>query len=164
VYAWDNRLQAPLPHLQQFRVIGNYTATAGAVTGVRIFPALVVQNASPSGADFNTISNNTAHATVDSIPGATAAVIFVGTASTSVRPRVIMSKDAIVVSTADLIMPATGIGSRKSLTKVPISVRMWQNSVFNTGEHQVRFDVALSANVADRRRIVRVNGTSGTDQ
>jgi hypothetical protein len=101
---------------------------------------------------------------VASIPGATAAVTFLGTASAVVRPRAIMSKDAIVVSTADLIMPATGIGSRKSLTKVPLSVRMWQNSVFNTGEHQVRFDVALSANVKDPRRIVRINGTAGTDQ
>lgn len=164
VNAWDNRLQAALPHLQMFRVIGNYTASGGNVANVRIFPAIVVQNASPSGADFNTISNNTAHATVDSIPGAAATVTWIGTASTSVRPRLLMSKDAVVVSTADLIMPATGIGSRKSLTKVPLSVRMWQNSVFNTGEHQVRFDVALSANVVDRRRIVRINGTSGTDQ
>ena len=64
-----------------------------------------------------------------------------------------------MVNTADLILPATGIGSRKSLTKVPLSVRMWQNSVFNTGEHQVRFDVALAANVVDRRRIVRINGS-----
>jgi hypothetical protein len=164
VYAWDNRLQAQLPHLQQFRVIGNYTATGGNVANVTIFPAIVVQGASPSGTDFNTISNNTANATVNSIPGATAAVTFVGTAASAVRPRVILSKDAVVVSTADLIMPATGIGSRKSLTKVPLSVRMWQNSVFNTGEHQVRFDVALSANVVDPRRIVRINGTSGTDQ
>jgi hypothetical protein len=164
VFSWDNRLQAVLPHLQQFRVIGNYTASGGTVSNVRIFPTIIVQNASPSGSDFNTISNNTAHATVNSIPGATAQLIFVGTASTAYRPRVIMSKDAIVVSTADLIMPATGIGSRKALTKVPVSVRMWQNSVFNTGEHQVRFDVALSANVVDRRRIVRINGTSGTDQ
>jgi hypothetical protein len=164
VYAWDNRLQAKLPHLQQFRVIGNYTASSGNVSNVRIFPAIIVQNASPSGADFNTISNNTAHATVDSIPGSTAQLVFVGTASTAVRPRVITSKDAVVVSTADLIMPATGIGSRKALTKVPLSVRMWQNSVFNTGEHQVRFDVALTANVVDRRRIVRINGGSGTDQ
>ena len=69
----------------------------------------------------------------------------------------------MVVSTADLIMPATGIGSRKSLTKLPLSIRMWQNSIFNTGEHQVRFDVALSANVKDRRRIVRINGTTGSD-
>jgi hypothetical protein len=164
VYAWDNRLQAALPHLQQFRVLGNYTATAGAVANVRIFPAIIVQNASPSGSDFNTISNNTAHATVDSIPGATAALTFIGAAAASVRPRVITSKDAVVINTADLIMPATGIGSRKALTKVPLSVRMWQNSVFNTGEHQVRFDVALSANVVDRRRIVRINGGSGADQ
>jgi len=163
VYAWDNRLQAQLPHLQQFRVIGNYTAVSGVCSAVTIFPAIVVQNASPSGSDFNTISNNTANATVNSIPGSTAAVTFVGTASAAVRPRVILSKDAVVVSTADLIMPATGIGSRKSLTKVPLSIRMWQNSVFNTGEHQVRFDVALSANVVDQRRIVRINGTSGTD-
>lgn len=164
VYAWDNRLQAKLPHLQQFRVIGNYTAVSGVASNVRIFPAIVVQNASPSGSDFNTISNNTANATVDSIPGSTAAVTFMGTLSTTVRPRVITSKDAVVISTADLIMPATGIGSRKALTKVPLSVRMWQNSVFNTGEHQVRFDVALSANVVNRRRIVRVNGSNGTDQ
>jgi P22 coat protein - gene protein 5 len=163
VFAWDNRLQAALPHLQQFRVIGNYTATGGAAANVRIFPALVVQNQSPSGADFNTISNNTAHATVDSIPANSATVTWVGTANTTVRPRVIASKDAVIVNTADLIMPATGIGSRKALTKVPLSVRMWQNSVFNTGEHQVRFDVALSANVVDRRRICRINGTSGSD-
>jgi hypothetical protein len=163
VYAWDNRLQAALPHLQQFRVIGNYTATSGVIAAMTIFPAIVVQGASPSGSDYNTIANNTANATVDSIPGSTAAITFVGTASTNVRPRVILSKDAIVVNTADLIMPATGIGSRKSLTKVPLSVRMWQNSVFLTGEHQVRFDVALSANVVDRRRICRINGTSGTD-
>lgn len=163
VYAWDNRLQAALPHLQQFRVIGNYTATGGAAANVRIFPAIVVQGASPSGSDFNTIQNNTAHATVNSIPASGAAITWMGSAGATVRPRVILSKDAIVVSTADLIMPATGIGSRKSLTKVPVSVRMWQNSVFNTGEHQVRFDVALSANVVDRRRICRINGGFGSD-
>jgi hypothetical protein len=163
VFAWDNRLQAKLPHLQQFRVIGNYTASSGVVAAMTIFPAIVVQNQSPSGSDFNVIANNTANATVDSIPGATAAVTFLGTASGAVRPRVILSKDAVVVNTADLIMPATGIGSRKSLTKVPLSVRMWQNSVFNTGEHQVRFVVALSANVVDPRRIVRINGGTGTD-
>jgi hypothetical protein len=49
---------------------------------------------------------------------------------------------------------------RKALTKVPVSVRMWQDSVFATGEHRIRFDVALEANVAadGRRRIIRVNG------
>jgi hypothetical protein len=65
-----------------------------------------------------------------------------------------------VVNTAQLIMPATGTAMRKSLTRVPLSVRMWQHSDFNTGAHSVRFDVALTANVRERRRIVRLNGVA----
>lgn len=156
VFAYDNRLQAALDHLQEFRVIGNYTATSGSVTGVRIFPAMIIPSAFSNTAETN---NNTAHATVAQAPTDGATVTWISPASSNVKPRAILNKSAIVVNTADLIMPATGIGSRKALTKVPLSVRMWQNSVFNTGEHQVRFDVALSANVVDRRRIVRINGS-----
>lgn len=154
VNAYDNRLQASLGRPQQFRVVGDAVAVAGAVT-LRIFPAIIVPVASPT---TNTDRVNTAHATVTAAPANSAVITWVSTASSSLKPRAILNKSAIVVNTADLIMPATGIGSRKSLTKVPLSVRMWQNSVFNTGEHQVRFDVALAANVVDRRRIVRVNG------
>ena len=64
------------------------------------------------------------------------------------------------MNTIPLILPATGIGTRKSLTKVPLSVRMWQHSDFGTGAHSVRFDVALTANIRDRRRGVKFNGTS----
>ena len=64
----------------------------------------------------------------------------------------------MVVNTVPLIMPAVGKALTKSLTKVPVSVRMWQWSNFQTGEHDVRFDVALTANIRDRRRIIRVNG------
>jgi len=154
VYAYDNRRQTPLGHLQQFRVIGDYTATGGLVT-IRIFPAIIVPVSSPVN---NTDRVNTAHATVSAAPSGSATINWKMTASTTVVPRAILNKNAIVVNTADLIMPATGIGARKSLTKLPLSVRMWQNSVFNTGEHQVRFDVALTPNVRDRRRIVRING------
>ena len=156
VYAYDNRLQAKKTYLQQFRVIGNYTAASGVATSVRIFPAMII----PSAFSTSTpqINNNTAHATVSVAPTDGAAVTWVSTASVSAIPRAILDKSAIIVNTADLIMPATGIGSRKALTKVPLTVRMWQNSVFNTGEHQVRFDVALTASVVDRRRLVRING------
>jgi hypothetical protein len=49
---------------------------------------------------------------------------------------------------------------RKSLSKLPLSVRMWQSSDFKTGAHSIRFDVALTANVmaGGRDRIVRING------
>lgn len=155
VNAYDNRLGASLARLQQFRVIGNYTADgSGNAANVRIFPAIIVPG---SGAGDN-IGINTAHATVTAAPANSATVTWLGTASAAVRARAVLQKQAIVVNTVDLIMPATGIGSRKSLTKVPLSVRMWKNSNFATGAHDVRFDVALTANVRDRRRIVRMNG------
>ena len=70
-----------------------------------------------------------------------------------------LQKEAILCMTAPLIKPATGISGSVQLTKVPLSVRMWTNSDFNTCKHNVRFDVALNANIRDRRRIVRLNGT-----
>lgn len=150
VYAYDNRLGAALPHLQQFRVIGDVTLGALGAAAVRIFPAIITP----------TSGVNLAHATVAQAPADNAALTIVGTASTAYTARAIIQKSAIVVNTADLIMPATGKGGRKQLTKVPLSVRMWQDSDFATGEHRVRFDVALTANVRDRRRIVRINGNA----
>lgn len=155
VNAWDNRLGASLARLQEFRVIGDYTAVAGAITAMRIFPAIIVPGTGGTAAIQNV---NTANATVDSVPGAAALITFKTAAAAPVKPRLLINKQAIVVSTADLIMPATGTASRKSLTKVPLSVRMWQDSVFATGEHRIRFDVALTANVVDRRRLIRING------
>ena len=149
VYAWDNRAGVSTGRLQQFRVVGDHAATSGAIAALRIFPAIIVQGSNDV---------NTAHATVDSSPGATAAITFVGTASTTYRPRAIIQKNAVVVDTASLILPATGTASRMNLSKVPLSVRMWQHSDFATGAHSVRFDVALTANIRERRRIVRLNG------
>jgi len=144
VFAYDNRAKKALNHLQIFRVVGNFTATGG-VVAARVYPAIITSGP---------------YRTVAQAAGNTAAVTFQGAPGAVLQPRFIANKDAIVVNTADLIMPATGTASRKSLTKVPLSVRMWQDSVFATGEHRIRFDVALEANVrADaRRRIVRING------
>lgn len=158
VNAWDNRLNASLGRLQQFRVIGNYIASTGVITAMRIFPAMIVPGVVATGGVASDANVNTANATIDSIPGATALITFNTAASSALRPRAIIQKEAIVVNTKDLILPATGIGSRKALTRVPLSVRMWKDSSFNTGDHRVRFDVALTANVRDRRRIVRING------
>lgn len=145
VYAYDNRAKKTLEHLQQFRVVGDATASGGVAT-VRFFPAMIVSGP---------------HQTVSNAPLTdTAVVTFVGAASAVLRPRILINKSSIIVNTADLIMPATGEGSRKALTKVPLSVRMWKHSDFNTGAHSIRFDVALKANVAanGRRRVIRING------
>lgn len=156
VYAYDNRKGAAVSpaRLQQFMVVADATASTGAIAALRIFPAIIVAG-SGSGEDINI---NTAHATVDAAPADNAAITWLGTASTAYTPRMIVQKSAVVVNTAPLVMPATGEASRRALTKVPLSVRMWKHSDFGTGAHSVRFDVALTANVRDRRRIVRVNG------
>lgn len=158
IYAWDNRAKKQLDHLQEFRVVGGtgtnginggtYTAASGAFSNVRYFPAIIT-----SGPFQTVVNTNGGGSTWDGL-----AITHKGAASATLHPRVIANKDAVVVNTADLIMPATGKGSRVSLTKVPLSVRMWQDSIFATGEHRIRFDVALKANVVDRRRLVRING------
>lgn len=145
VFAYDNRAKKALAHLQQFRVVGNFTASGG-IVAPRVFPAIITSGANQ---------------TVAQAAGNTATVNFIGAPGAVLQPRAILKKDAVIVNTADLIMPATGIGSRKALTKVPVSVRMWQDSVFATGEHRVRFDVALTANIRANGRpsIVRINGS-----
>jgi hypothetical protein len=145
MYAYDNRAKKAQTFLQEFRVVGAFTA-AGGLVSPRVYPAIITSG------PYQTVAQAAAN---------TAVVTFKGAPSTALYPRFIANKDAIVINTADLIMPATGIGSRKALTKVPLSVRMWQNSDFNTGAHSVRFDVAVEANVtADgRRRLVRINGS-----
>jgi hypothetical protein len=149
VKAYDNRLGAALTHLQQFRVVGDATADGAGAATLRIFPAIIVAG------DGDV---NTAHATVDSTPADNALLTFVGAASTAYKPRALLQKDCVIVNTADLILPASDTAMRKSLSKVPLSVRMWQSSDFDTGAHSIRFDVALTANTRERRRIVRING------
>ena len=151
VNAWDNRAGQSLGRAQQFVVVTGGTADANGDITARIYPAMIVQG---------TGDVNTAHATVDAAPADTAALTFLGSASTAYKPRLMLQKSAVVANTAELPLPVTGIGTRQKLSELPLSIRMWQDSVFATGEHRVRFDVAINANVsgAGRNRIVRING------
>lgn len=157
VNAYDNRKGAAVSpaRAQQFTVLEDATANgSGQIAALRIFPAMIVPG-SGTGEDVNV---NTAHATVTAAPADNVNITWLGAASGSFTPRLIIQKQAVVVNTAKLITPATGESSSRKLTKVPLSVRMWKHSDFATGAHSVRFDVALTANVRDRRRICRING------
>lgn len=156
VYAYDNRAKKALNYLQPFRIVGGtnsdganggtWTASSG-IVAPRVYPAIITSGPNQ---------------TVAQAAGNTAVVTFFGAASSTFQPRVVTQKSAVIANTADLILPATGKGSRKSLTKVPLSVRMWQDSVFGTGEHRVRFDVVMNCNITahGRPKTVRVNGTA----
>lgn len=159
VYAYDPRKGAALDYLQQFTVITGDTGDASADVTLRIYPAIIVP-ATGSGDNANI---NSAHATCSAVPADTAAVTFLGSASTGYVPRVMLAKDAIEVGTVDLVKPWTGESMRRTLPDVPISVRMWKHSEFDTASgsahHKVRFDVALTANVRNRDKICRFNGS-----
>lgn len=157
VFAYDNRKQALVSpaRLQQFTVVTDATADGtGAIAALRIFPAMVIPG---SGAGDN-VNINTAHATVSAAPADNAVLTWIGAPSTNLSPRVVIQKQAVVVNTIPLILPASDTSMRRKLSKIPLTVRMWQHSDFDTGAHGVRFDVALNANIRDRFRIARING------
>lgn len=157
VYAYDNRKQALVSpaRLQQFTVVADAVMDGAGAGTLIIFPAIVVPG---SGAGDN-VNINTAHATVDAAPANLAVITFMGAASATLSPRAIIQKQAVVVNTVPLILPASDTSMRRRLSKIPLTVRMWQHSDFFTGAHGVRFDVALNANIRERLRIVRVNGS-----
>lgn len=159
VYAYDNRKQAPVnpARLQQFTVIEDAVADGGgAIAALRIFPAMIV----PGSGVGDNININTAHATVTAAPVDGAQMTFIGAASTNLSPRVLIQKQAVVVNTVPLILPASDTAMRRKLSRIPLTVRMWQHSDFYTGEHGVRFDVALNVNIRERFRIARINGAA----
>lgn len=156
VLAYDNRKQGlVLPsRVQQFTVVTGGAASGAGLLDVRVFPAIIA----PSTGSGSNILINKAHATVNSIPADSAAVTFLGVASTTPAPRLLVQKQAMVINTQPLRMPVTGIGVSQKLQDVPLTVRMWSNSTFGTGDFGVRFDFAANANIRDRRRLVRLNG------
>lgn len=157
VFAYDNRKQAPVTpaRLQQFTVVADAVMDGAGAGTLIIFPAMVVPG---SGAGDN-VNINTAHATVTAAPADNAVLTFMGAAGATLSPRVILQKQAVVVNTVPLILPASDTAMRRRLSKIPLTVRMWQHSDFFTGAHGVRFDVALNANIRERLRIARVNGS-----
>lgn len=156
VFAFDNRKQAPVSpaRLQQFTVVADAVADGAGAATLVIFPAMIVPG---SGAGDN-ININTAHATVTAAPADNAVLTFIGAPSTNLSPRLLIQKQAIVVNTVPLILPASDTSMRRKLKKIPLTVRMWQHSDFYTGAHGVRFDVAINANIRERRRMSRMNG------
>jgi hypothetical protein len=160
VFAYDPRKGAALNYLQQFTVVQGGTGASGTTDAqVVVYPAIIV----PGTGSGDNAGINSAHATVSAAPADTAAVTFLGAASTGYTPRVMLSKSAIEVGTVDLVKPWTGESMRRTLPDIPIAVRMWKHSEFDTAEgtahHKVRFDCAVTANIRNRDEICRFNGS-----
>lgn len=83
---------------------------------------------------------NQALATVDALPQSSAAVVFVGTASTAYPQNMIYHRDAIAFATADLLMPQ-GVDMASRQVHNGISMRIVRQYDINNDRMPCRIDV-----------------------
>lgn len=156
VNAYDNRRQASLGRLQQFRVVGDHTADGtGVIAALRIAPAIIVPVANPTAGDQMV---NTAHATVTAAPADNAAITFLGVASTDYLQRAIIQRSSLCVATANLRALPSGETRMQRLSGLPLTMRLHRYSDGDIGETVTRLDWVATPNTMSRPRSVRING------
>ena len=126
VYAVNPQTRQSTGSLQQFVCTALNTASGGSYTSVAISPSIY------------TASH--ALATVDSFPVASAAITFVGTASTTYPQNLIYHKDAFSLATADLLMPQ-GVDMASRQVHNGISMRIVRQYDINNDRMPCRVDV-----------------------
>ena len=126
VFAVNPQTRESTGSLQQFVVTEAATAAGGAYTAVKIAPAIY--------------TSSNALATVDSFPQATAAVTFLGSASTQYPQNLVYHKDAISFATADLLLPQ-GVDMASRQVHNGISMRVVRQYDINTDRLPCRIDV-----------------------
>jgi len=129
--------------LQQFVVTAAVTASGGGAATVSVSPAIY------------TATN--ALATVDSFPASSAAVTFLGSASTAYPQNLVYHKDAITFATADLLLPQ-GVDMASRAVHNGISLRVVRQYDINNDRLPCRIDVLYGYNTIRPAMGVRVWG------
>ena len=125
VYAVNPQTRLSTGSLQQFVVTADQTLTSTSAT-IAFLPAMY------------TASN--ALATVDAFPVASAALVFVGTASTVYPQNLVYHKNAITLATADLLLPQ-GVDMASRQVHNGISMRIVRQYDINNDRMPCRVDV-----------------------
>jgi hypothetical protein len=102
-------------------------------------------------------SASNALATVDSLPGNSKAVVFVGAASTQYAQNLVYHKDAITFATADLLLPQ-GVDMAARAVHNGISLRIVRQYDINNDRLPCRIDVLYGYSVIRPQMGVRMWG------
>jgi hypothetical protein len=142
VYAVNPQIRESVGSLFQFVALADVTlsgAGAGNITVAPIYSA--------------------AHslATVDTLPASSAAVIFLGTASTGYAQNLVYHKDAITFATADLLLPQ-GVDMASRAVHNGISLRVVRQYDINNDRMPCRIDVLYGYSVIRPQMACRVWG------
>jgi hypothetical protein len=125
------------------------------------FVALADVTLNASGAGNVTVSPiysaTQALATVNTLPGNSKAIIFVGTASTQYAQNLIYHKDAITFATADLLLPQ-GVDMASRQVHNGISLRVVRQYDINNDRLPCRIDVLYGYSTIRPQMAVRMWG------
>jgi hypothetical protein len=143
VFAVNPQTRESTGSLQQFVVTEDITAAASAFTNVKIAPAIY-------------LSGN-ALATVDSFPQNSAAVTFLGGASSQYPQNLVYHRDAIAFATADLLLPQ-GVDMASRQVHNGVSMRVVRQYDINNDRMPCRIDVLYGYSVIRPQMAVRLWG------
>lgn len=143
VFAVNPRSKATMDYLQQFVVLED-VIVSGTTAVVRI---------------ANPIITSGAYQTVSAAPADSAAVTWLGSASTGYRQNAVFHKSAISLVFVKPVMPTTGEAAYSTDPETGITIRYWQFSDGINDEHYHRWDVFCGCANADRRLGTRLSGT-----
>lgn len=114
--------------LQQFTVLADATAVAGAYTAVTVSPAFIA-------------SATNARQNINALPAAAAAITLVGAASTGYAQNMAFHRDSFVFATANLSIPK-GSAFAAEETYDGLTLRIWKDWDIKTGIQYTRADIA----------------------
>lgn len=154
VFAINPRTRQALSYLQQFTVTADATADGTGDAALTITPAIIVGGTN----DGTSTDANTAFATVSAAPANSAAVTWVGSASTAYPIRAAFHKRAIALVSARLPTPFTGESSFAQDPETGIGIRYWRGSDISTGAHVHRWDMIYGGQTMDNFLGSRING------
>ena len=143
VFAVNPQTRESTGSLQQFVVTADAVASGGGVASVTVFPAIY--------------TSAHALATVDAFPVATAAVTFVGSASSQYPQNLVYHKDAITFATADLLLPQ-GVDMASRAVHNGISLRIVRQYDINNDRMPCRIDVLYGYSVIRPQMAARIWG------
>ena len=125
------------------------------------FVALADVTLNASGAGNVTVSPiysaTQALATVNTLPGNSKAIVFVGTASTQYAQNLVYHKDAITFATADLLLPQ-GVDMASRQVHNGISLRVVRQYDINNDRLPCRIDVLYGYSTIRPQMAVRMWG------
>lgn len=145
VNAVNPRSKADLGYVQKFVVLADATADGSGLAAITI---------------ANPIITSGAYQTVTAAPADSAAITWMGTASTSYAQNSIFHRGAIGLVGVKLEEPKSGIYSYAKDPMTGLSVRTWSQSDITNDEHMTRVDVLYGVVNMDRRLGLRLSGSA----